>query len=88
MRKLTGLIKTVFFIAIIQGCSTPYYGYSKSDWYALSIIERAEIEKEYEFVKNTRKEQKHKDIINARTQSIIDLGVDGGKNQKGRIRIY
>lgn len=79
VKTLFNLIKTIFVVVIMQGCATPYYGYSKSDWDAMSEIDKVAIKEEYEFIKNTQAQQKHKDIIGARTQSIIDRGVKGRK---------
>ena len=79
---LFDLTKAIITITFLQGRSTPYYGYSKSDWDALSEVDKTLIEKEYVFIKNTREGQKLKDMINARTQSIIHLGVNGGRNRK------
>ena len=63
----------------LLGCSTPYYGYSKDDWNNLSEEERIAIKKEYQFIIEARERQKHEDVIDARTQSVIDLGVEGAK---------
>jgi PBP1b-binding outer membrane lipoprotein LpoB len=66
-------------ILVFQGCSTPYYGHSKASWEDLSEEERTAIKKEYQFIIDSKKEQAHVDKIDARTQSVIDHGVEGPK---------
>lgn len=64
----------------IQGCSTLYYGHTKEDWDNLSEEEKIAIKEEYQFIVDSKKEKAHKDIIDARTQSIIERGVEGPKH--------
>ena len=79
MNTLYKPINILFLILAIQGCSTPYYGYSKEDWNSLSEEERIAIKKEYQSIIDSNREQQHKDILDERTQSIIDRGVEGPK---------
>ncbi len=79
MIELNKVVRCLFVIVVFQGCSTPYYGHSKEDWEKLSEEEHVAIKKEYQFIVDSRKEQTHKNTINAKTQSVIDLGIAGPK---------
>jgi len=72
------LKKPFYILALfsITCCTTPYFGYSKTDWKNLSKKERMTIKAEYKNIISAQREQKHTDLIDARKQSIISLGVD------------
>jgi len=81
--EMNSLYKSITILLItisLQGCSTPYYGHSKSEWDKLSEEEQIAMKKEYQLIIDSKKEQKHKNIIDERTQSIIDRGVEGRKH--------
>ena len=82
MNNLNKPINILLLIISIQGCSTSYYRHSKEDWNNLSIEERIAIKEEYQIIIDSKRGQAHKDILDARTQSIIDRGVDGPKYGK------
>ena len=65
----------MFIIVLITGCSTTYYGHSKTEWDMLSKEEQTTIIEEYQFIIESKRKQEHKDIIDARTESVIELGV-------------
>ena len=79
MNIMNNSIKILLVIIALQGCSTPYYGHSKIEWDNLSEVEKVAVKKEYQFIIDSKVTQKHKDIIDARTQSVIDFGVEGPK---------
>jgi len=79
MIKFRTIACILLVIVVFQGCSTPYYGYSKEGWESLSDEERIAKKEEYQVIIDSKKQQAHKDIIDARTQSVIDLGVKGPK---------
>jgi len=70
-------INILLLIIALQGCSASYYGHVKEDWNKLSEDERMAIKKEYQVIVDSKKKQSHKGILEARTQSIIDRGVEG-----------
>lgn len=74
------IITAILFLITTQACTTPYYGYSKDDWGKLSEDEQATVKGDYELIIDSRREQVHRDIIDARTQSVIDLGVNGPRH--------
>ena len=82
MKNLLGSIIFLLVILAIQGCSAPYYDHSKKDWDNLSEEERIAIKAEYQLIVDTKRDQPHKDKIEARTQSVIDRGVEGAKYGK------
>ena len=60
---------------MVQGCSTPYYGYTKENWNDFTEEEKALIKNEYQAITDIRNSQSHANKINKRTQSVIDYGV-------------
>lgn len=68
-----GLVMLAFLL-MVQGCSAPYYGYTKEQWDKLSAEQKAEARKEYQAILDARNQQAQDDKIDARTQSIIKLG--------------
>lgn len=80
MKKLLPLFSSLLVVLFIQGCSALYYGHSKEDWDRLTDDEQAAIKLEYQTIIDSKRAQAHQDVINARTQSIIDLGVSGANN--------
>jgi len=64
----------VLSVFCLNGCSAPWYGYSKKDWSRFSADEQAEIKREYEYIFDAREQQKHKDKLEQRKRSIIDYG--------------
>ena len=60
---------------LTQACSSPYFGRTKEGWNNLTEEERMAVKKEYQAIIDARSEETHTDIINERTQSIIDYGV-------------
>jgi hypothetical protein len=79
MKITKSILITFSMLTMLQGCSTNYYGHSKEEWDNFSREEQIAIEKEYQSIIGTANAQKHKDIIDARKQSIIDLGTTGRK---------
>ena len=77
--EFKNILNVLLVVVVFQGCSTPNYGYSKEGWKSLSEEERVTIKEEYQAIIDSKKKQAHKDIIDARTQSIIDRGVAGPK---------
>lgn len=77
--KVGAYLITLFIILVLQGCSRPYFGYSEAAWQAMSEEEKVAITTEYQAVIDARGEQAHADVIDARTQSVIDRGVNGPK---------
>ena len=75
--NLYKFLQTLLVTILLQGCSTLYYGHSKVVWDNFSEDEQIAIRNEYQFIFDSQMEQKHKKIIDARTQSIIDRGVNG-----------
>jgi hypothetical protein len=74
---MTVMFRYLFFILttlLIVSCAKPYYGYSKSDWDSLSENDKAVVGYEYSKIIAYQKEQKHTDIIDASTHSVVDLG--------------
>ena len=65
------------FTLAVAGCSSPYYGYTKADWNNLSDEQQIAIKQEYQNIIDSKSEQAHQDIIDARTRSIINRGVEG-----------
>lgn len=82
MKKLAGVYSAIFIMILLQGCSTPYFGYSEKEWQKLSDEERAVKREEYQPIIDSRGERAHTDVIDARTQSVIDRGVNGPKYGK------
>ena len=66
-------------LLVLSGCSTPYFGYSEGEWNNLSEDEQAAIKAEYQPIIDARAKQAHQDIIDERTESVINLGVNGTK---------
>jgi TRAP-type C4-dicarboxylate transport system substrate-binding protein len=64
----------IIFSLTLYGCSSPYYGYSKAEWDALSINERIAIKEEYDAILATKNNQRSNEVIQERTESIIDFG--------------
>jgi len=77
MKTLRHSMTALLFLLSVPACTTPYYGYSKEDWGKLTKDEQTAVKSEYELIVESRREQVHRDIIDARTQSVIDLGVNG-----------
>ena len=61
--------------AFLISCATPYYGYTKNDWESLSEEEQTAVKAEYQDIIDSKKEQKHKDLLESYKQKIIDAGV-------------
>lgn len=80
MKNRISFIRVIIFIALLQGCSTPYFGHTEEGWNRLSEEQRLAIKKEYELAIDYKNSQRHRDKIDARTQSIIDRGVEGPIN--------
>ena len=80
MKTSVYTLTAILFLITAQACTTPYYGYSKDDWGKLTEAEQAIVKSDYETIIDSRKEQVHRDIIDARTQSVIDLGVNGPRH--------
>ncbi len=79
MKTLDKLVKTLLLVIAAQACSTPYYGYTKRDWDRLSVEEQSTVKNEYQAIVGLKREQVHKDALDARTQSIVEYGVGGPK---------
>lgn len=71
-------LPALVIIILLQGCSVVYYGHTKAEWDKLTDVEKATVKEEYQTVINVKNEQVHTDKIEARTQSVIDYGVQGG----------
>lgn len=72
MKKLN-----IFLIAsalALNACSIFYFGHTKEEWNRLTEAEKSAAKAEYQQAINSREEEKHTDIINSRTQSVIDYG--------------
>lgn len=82
MAILDKSIKALLLVITLQGCSTPYYGYTKRDWNRLSAEEQDAVKAEYQEIVDFKRGQAHDDTLDARTQSIIDYAVDGPKYGK------
>ncbi|MFV2061344.1 MAG: hypothetical protein ACC653_11725 [Gammaproteobacteria bacterium] len=71
------IIRNILYLPVvllIVSCATPYFGYSKTDWDNFTEEERTEIQVEYRKIIAIQKNLDHTDIINDRTQSVVDLG--------------
>ena len=73
------LLPIFFLLAfLIQGCSTPYYGYTKQEWDNLSKDEKTAIKSDYQTVIDSKSVQEHADTINAIKDKIIKRGSNPG----------
>jgi len=71
----------IFFIALgIQGCAAPYYGLTGEEWNSLSEDEQAAVKAEYRDILALQEGQKRRKLHDARTQSIVDYGINGRKS--------
>lgn len=71
--------RRLFFLLVLlglvsSGCANSHYGYTESQWNGLSSEEQVAVKKEYETAIEARRQQKHRDNLEARKQSVIDLG--------------
>jgi len=69
-------ITTVLFI--LQACTTQHYGHTKNEWDNFSKEEKMAIKLEYQEIIDSRNKQDHKNIIESRTEQVIDMGVNPG----------
>jgi len=65
----------LFLALILNGCATPYYGYSREDWEHLSAKEKQAVQAEYQEIINYRYRQNHEDQFEARKQQVIQHGM-------------
>ncbi|VAX03517.1 hypothetical protein MNBD_GAMMA19-1687 [hydrothermal vent metagenome] len=79
MKMLKYCSSALVIIVLLQGCSTGYFGHTKTEWDKLTDVEKATVKEEYQTAINAKNGQAHADKIKARTQSVIDCGVQGGK---------
>jgi hypothetical protein len=61
-------------VLALNACSVFYFGHTKEEWNRLTEAEKSAVKVEYQQAINSREEEKHTDIINSRTQSVIDYG--------------
>jgi len=73
-------LSIISVLFILQACTTQYYGHTKNEWDNFSKEEKMAIKLEYQEIIDSRNKQAHKDIINSRTEQVIDMGVNPGRH--------
>lgn len=81
VRKKLKLPLIIVTSLIFTACSTPYFGYSETDWQALSKSERNTIKSEYQTIIDARENQKYQDVIDKFEQEFVDRSVSGSSNK-------
>jgi len=74
--KLNYYLITIILLTLMPGCSALNYGYSNEEWNKLTEVEQTNIKNEYQEIIDSRKDQEHNKIIEARDQQVIDVGVN------------
>ena len=71
------LNKTLILLSVTLcfSCAKPYYGYSKQDWDKLPVEQQRIIKAEFQPIIDSTRLQAHKNMMQKRKQSLIDLGV-------------
>lgn len=71
MKNIILLLITIFCAA----CMHPYFGYTEAEWNRLPGKQRQAIKAEYQPIIDAKHAQRHDELIEERTQQVIDLGV-------------
>ena len=77
---LVGLATLI--LVTVTGCSSPYYGYTKEGRLKLTDQERSASHDEYQYVLDSKVEQRHIDKIDARMRSFKELRTDPPRTGK------
>lgn len=73
MKNVPLLLITIFCAA----CVHPYFGYTEAEWNRLPEKQQQAIKAEYQPIIDAKRAQRHEDLIDERTQQVIDLGAHG-----------